>query len=96
MPSSHLCELITGFECPIRAMQDNAAVIQSLSWGYSLQMRYLARHSRLSISNLHHLFVSNANCITYVPSGKNSADLMTKPLDSGLHWFHVLNLGMCF
>ena len=96
MPSSHLCELITGFECPIRAMQDNAAVIQSLSWGYSLALRYLARHSRLSISKLHHLFSSNANCITYVPSGKNSADLMTKPLDPGLHWHHTLNLGMCF
>lgn len=96
LPSSHLCELITTCECPIRAKQDNAAVIQALSLGYSLQMRYLARHSRLSITNLHSLFASDANCISYVESGKNTSDLMTKSLDANLHWFHVIALGMVF
>ena len=96
LPSSHLCELITQHECPIRARQDNAAAIQSIALGYSLQMRYLARHSRLSITYLHSLFVQGANCISYVESGNNTSDLMTKALDAKLHWFHTLNLGMFF
>ena len=96
LPASHLCELISRYECPIRARQDNAAVIQSLSLGYSMALRYLARHSRLSITSLHALFKGGANIISYIESGENTSDLMTKSLPELLHWKHTLNLGLVF
>jgi len=92
LPASLFLEEAKGYEVPVDGGCDNTPIISAVARGYSVQMRHLARHSRLSLVNLRHVYESGHNVLRYVSSSDNVADLCTKALPTVVHWKHV---GVC-
>ena len=75
---------------------DSSTAISVVESGYSRKLAYLKKYQRVSIGVIHDWNAQDENGIYKLPTKRNPADVMTKPLDYEAHWAHLQRIGMEF
>ena len=78
----------TLLERPVKAIlhEDNTATITVVNAGYSPQLRYMAKHHRISLGLVHELITSHDDIeLVHVETNLQKGDLMTKGLQRPKH-----------
>ena len=72
---------------PVKAVlhQDNTATITVVNAGYSPQLRYMAKHHRISLGLVHELCEHDDIDLVHVETNKQKGDLLTKGLQRPKH-----------
>ena len=74
-------------ERPVHAVvhEDNSATITVVNTGYSPQLRYMAKHHRISLGLVHEMCEHDDVDLEYIETNKQKGDLMTKGLQRPKH-----------
>ena len=85
LPQQILWEAMLGRPVSAKLFEDNQSTITTILNGYSQQLRFLAKHHRISLSLVHEICTDALNSIAleYIPTDLQKGDLMTKGLDRG-------------
>lgn len=92
-----LCEFfhqVTGIVMPCRLHTDNEAARTVVGSGHSRRLGHVKKHHDVSMGAVNEFYSKKGREANRVPSGDNTSDLMTKPLDHVSHWHGVRLLGM--
>ena len=73
---------------------DNSTAIHVVQTGYSRKMSYVKKYQKISIGLLHDWNQREENLVVKVPTARNPADVLTKPLDYTKFWGHIPHMGM--
>ena len=79
-------------ECVYR--EDNLSCVAIVNKGYSPHMRYLPKHSRVSVSMLHEVLSASNRHLVAVGTNDQTADSLTKPLPAHKLAHHYKLLGL--
>jgi hypothetical protein len=81
IPAQSFWDQVLHKTTPCVVYEDNSAVVSIIRLGYSLALRALAKHTRLSISCLSELYAEGtALTLKHIVTARQRGDLMTKGL----------------
>ena len=81
MPLQSLWSAIFGRTVRAKYFEDNTATVSIIKTGYSVALRHLAKHHRISLSFANEATgEDNDSSIEYIPTGLQKGDILTKPL----------------
>ena len=81
VPQQQLWAILLQRDVTVRIHEDNEATISIVKRGFSPQLRFLAKHHRISLSVVHELCMHDDITIQHCKSEDQKGDILTKSLD---------------
>jgi hypothetical protein len=107
IPLAAILDFLVMREVRIIGEQDNMASIQAITKGYSRKLSHLVKTQRTSIAALHEQYFGDESLVEcveddnisihrlrHISGERNTADIMTKPMDVSRHWYLMKKMGM--